>query len=223
MALCVRKAAEKIGLKLRGSKVAVQGYGNVGYWSAKTLSEMGCKIIAVNDTKGCIVDKSGIDPDVANEFKRKTGSVYGLEGCESIPIDDIFELDCDIFIPAALENVITEKNYDRIKAKIVSEGANGPTTQKADQALFEKGVFVIPDILANAGGVTVSYFEWTQNLNRDHWTLETVNKRLEERMEGAFNKVYDSAKKYEESMRTAAYFLALKRLEEAHLNRGLFP
>jgi glutamate dehydrogenase len=128
-----------------------------------------------------------------------------------------------MLVPAALENCITDKNCDDIKAKIISEGANGPTTPVADQALFEKKIFVVPDILANAGGVTVSYFEWTQNLNRDRWSLENINKRLEERMNVAFEEVYKVHKLREESMRTAAYIRAIKRLEEAHLKLGLFP
>jgi glutamate dehydrogenase len=184
---------------------------------------MGCKIIAVSDTKGCIVNKDGIDPNKAKEFKNKTGSVHGLEGCKKIPSDDLFELNSDILIPAALENAITEKNCDNINANIISEGANGPTTPKADQTLFEKKVFVIPDILANAGGVTVSYFEWIQNLNRDKWSLENINNRLEERMKLAFDQVYEIFRERKESMRTAAYILAIKRLEEAHLKLGLFP
>jgi glutamate dehydrogenase/leucine dehydrogenase len=222
-AICARNAAKKMGLKLRGARVAVQGYGKVGFWSAKSLGEMGCKIIAICDTGGCIVNKNGMNPDKVKEYKSKTGSVYEYKGCKNIPSDDIFELDCDILVPAALENCITDKNCDAIKAKIISEGANGPTTPVADQALFEKKIFVIPDILANAGGVTVSYFEWTQNLNRDRWSLENINKRLEERMNIAFDEVYKVQKLRDESMRTAAYILAIKRLEEAHLKLGLFP
>ena len=223
VAICARVAAEKIKLKLKGARVAVQGYGKVGYATAKSLNEMGCKIIAISDTKGCIVNQNGIDPQKAKEFKNKTGSVYGFEACNKVPTNDLLEIDCDILIPAALENSITENNCDNIHAKIISEGANGPTTPKADEILFQKGVFVVPDILANAGGVTVSYFEWVQNLNRDRWSLGEVNKRLEERMVNSFEEVYAISKQMNTSMRTAAYVLALKRLEEAHLKLGLFP
>jgi glutamate dehydrogenase/leucine dehydrogenase len=223
VAICARVAAEKIGLKLNEAKVVVQGYGKVGYATAKSLNEMGCKIVALSDTKGCIVNQKGIDPQKAKEFKNKTGSIYGLEGCNKIPLNDLLEIDCDILVPAALENSITENNCDKINTKIISEGANGPTTPKADEALFEKGVFVIPDILANAGGVTVSYFEWVQNLNRDRWSLGEVNKRLEERMINSFEEVHAFSEQMNASMRTAAYVLALKRLEEAHLKLGLFP
>jgi glutamate dehydrogenase/leucine dehydrogenase len=223
VAICARVAAEKIGLKLDGAKVAVQGYGKVGYATAKSLSEMGCKIIALSDTKGCIVNEKGIDPQEAKKFKNETGSVYGLEGCENFPLDDLLEVDCDILIPAALENSITEKNCDNINTKIISEGANGPTTPKADEVLFEIGFFVVPDVLANAGGVTVSYFEWVQNLNRDRWSLKEVNKRLEERMVNSFEEVFKLSGQMKASMRTAAYVLALQRLEEAHLKLGLFP
>jgi glutamate dehydrogenase (NAD(P)+) len=223
VAICAKIAAEKIGLKLNGAKIAVQGYGKVGYAAAKSLMKMGCKIIALSDTKGCIVNKKGVAPEKAKEFKNKTGSVYGLPGCDKISLDDLLEVNCDIFIPAALENSITEKNCDKINAKIISEGANGPTTPKASEILFEKGVFVVPDILANAGGVTVSYFEWVQNLNRDHWSLKEVNNRLKKRMVNSFEEVYGISEKMNESMRTAAYVLALKRLEDAHLKLGLFP
>ena len=223
VAICARQAAEKIGLKLKGATVAVQGFGKVGYWAAKVLEEVGCKIVAVSDSKGCVINQDGLNPDKVKAHKDTTGSVAGLEGCKESSREELFSLGCDILVPAALENVITKQNVDNVEAKVIVEGANGPTTPEADRALFEKGVFVVPDILANAGGVTVSYFEWVQNLNRDRWPLETVNQRLERKMVEAFEDVYRVAQEKKESMRTAAYIIAVSRVAEAHIKLGLFP
>ncbi|MEM3072876.1 MAG: Glu/Leu/Phe/Val dehydrogenase [Candidatus Bathyarchaeia archaeon] len=223
VAICAREAAERIGLPLKGATVAVQGFGKVGYWAAKVLEEVGCKIVAVSDSKGCVINRDGLNPDKVKAHKDTTGSVCGLEGCQDSPREELFSLGCDILVPAALENVITERNVDEVEAKIIVEGANGPTTPEADKALFEKGVFVVPDILANAGGVTVSYFEWVQNLNRDRWSLETVNQRLEKKMVEVFGDVYRLAQEKKESMRTAAYMIAVSRVAEAHIKLGLFP
>jgi glutamate dehydrogenase/leucine dehydrogenase len=223
VALCVREAAKMVGLSLKNATVAVQGYGKVGSWAARILGQMGCKVIAVTDVGGGVHNPNGLHPEKLKEYEQKNGSVAGYAEGSPITNEELFELECDILIPAALENVITEKNASNIEAKIISEGANGPTTPEADKILYEKKVFVIPDILANAGGVTVSYFEWVQNLNRDRWSLETVNQRLEEKMVKAFHEVFDISQKHQASMRTAAYTLALERLSEAQLKLGLFP
>jgi glutamate dehydrogenase/leucine dehydrogenase len=223
VAICAREATKHLGLSLKGATVAVQGYGNVGFWAAKILHEMGCKIIAVSDSKGGILSSNGLDPDEVLKYKKKTGSVVGFDGSKKITNEELLELECDILVPAAMENVITKDNAYKIKAKIISEGANGPTTPEADDILYNRGIFAIPDILANSGGVTVSYFEWVQNLNRDRWSEEEVNRRLEERMVKAFNDVLEISKKEKVSMRTAAYMLAISRVADAHVKLGLFP
>ncbi|MBS7655739.1 Glu/Leu/Phe/Val dehydrogenase [Candidatus Bathyarchaeota archaeon] len=223
VAICAREAAKHLGLKLKEATVAVQGYGNVGFWTAKILNEMGCKIIAVSDSKGGILNLKGLNPDEVKEHKKKTGSVIGFNGSEAINNEEILEIDCDILVPAAMENVITRENANRIKAKIISEGANGPTTPEADDILYNKRILAVPDILANSGGVTVSYFEWVQNLNRDRWSEEEVNRRLEERMVKAFKEVLEISEREKVSMRTAAYMLAINRVVDAHVKLGLFP
>lgn len=223
VAICAREAAKHLGLDLRGAEVVVQGYGKVGSWAARILHEMGCKVIGVSDSKGGILDRNGLDPTKLLEHKRRTGSVVGFDGTERISNEELLELRCDVLVPAAIENVITQKNAPRIRAKIISEGANGPTTPEADDILFERGIFVIPDILANSGGVTVSYFEWVQNLNRDRWPEEEINRRLEERMVKAFREVLGLARREGVSMRMAAYMLAIRKLAEAHTELGLFP
>jgi glutamate dehydrogenase/leucine dehydrogenase len=221
--VCAREAAKNLGLKFKGSTVAVQGYGNVGWNAAQIAHKMGCKIVAVSDSVGGICCSEGLNPLHAYEHKNKTGSVVNYEGCKNITNEELLETQCDILIPAALENQITEANADRIRAKIVVEGANGPTTPKADRVLHEKGITLVPDILANSGGVTASYFEWVQNLTREHWTLEEVNNRLENKMVKAFNDVYKVAKQEESSIRTAALMLGVGRVSEAIKTLGLWP
>jgi glutamate dehydrogenase/leucine dehydrogenase len=223
VAICAREAAKRIGLRLKGATLAVQGYGKVGYWSAEALSEMGCKLIAVTDAGGGVYDPKGLNPRGLKEHEMRSGSVSGYGGAEGISNEELFQLECDILVPAALENQISEEVALNVNAKIISEGANGPTTPGADEILYEKGVVVIPDILANAGGVTVSYFEWVQNLNRDRWPLETVNARLEEKMVSAFKTVSDLAERERASMRTSAYMLAVGKVAEAQSKLGLFP
>ncbi len=223
VAISAQESAKRISLKMKDATAVIQGFGKVGTSSAITLNEMGCKIIAVSDSKGAVYNKNGIDPQRIKEHKERTGSVCGLEGCEEKLRDEILSLDCDILVPAALENAITSENAENIKAKIISEGANGPTTPEADDILFNNQVFVVPDILANAGGVTVSYFEWVQNLYRDRWTLQNVNSRLDEKILETFDAVYKISQEKNVSMRMAAYALALGRLGEAHSKLGLFP
>lgn len=216
----IREAAKEIGLDMKGATVAVQGSGNVGGIAAKLIAELGSKIVAMSDSKGGIYNPDGIDPNAVLEHKAKTGSVLGFPGSQEISNDELLELDVDILVPAALENVITSKNAANIKAKIIGEGANGPTTPEADKILYEKGILVIPDILANAGGVTVSYFEWVQNLMNFYWTEEEVNDRLEGIMVRAFKEVYQMHKEHKVNMRDAAYMVSIQRVAEAMKLRG---
>jgi glutamate dehydrogenase/leucine dehydrogenase len=221
--ICAREAAKTLDIKLKDATVAVQGYGNVGWNAAKISYDMGCKIVAVSDSAGGIHCPRGLNPYKVYEHKSKTGSVVNYEGCENITNEELLETKCDILIPAALENQITRTNVDKIRAKIVTEGANGPTTPEADRALFERDIPLVPDILANSGGVTASYFEWVQNLTREHWTLEDVNRKLENKIVKAFNDVYKLAKKEESDMRTAALVLGVGRVAEAIKILGLWP
>jgi glutamate dehydrogenase/leucine dehydrogenase len=221
--ICAREAAKTLDIKMKDAKVAVQGYGNVGWNAAKISYDMGCKIVAVSDSAGGIYYPKGLNPYKVSEHKSKTGSVINYAGSEKITNQELLETKCDILIPAALENQITKTNVDKIKAKIVAEGANGPTTPEADRALFEKGTLLVPDILANSGGVTASYFEWVQNLTREHWTLEDVNRKLETKIVKAFNDVNKIAKKEKSDMRTAALILGVGRVAEAIKILGLWP
>jgi glutamate dehydrogenase/leucine dehydrogenase len=221
--ICAREAAKRLGLKFKGATVAVQGYGNVGWNAAKIAHDMGCKIIAVSDSVGGIYCSEGLNPRKVYEHKLKTGSVVNYPKCKNISNEELLETKCDILIPAALESQITKENADKIKVKIIVEGANGPTTPEADKILREKEIFLVPDILANAGGVTASYFEWVQNLTREHWTLEEVNRKLEDIMVKAFSDVYGLMEKEKESMRTAALMLGVGRVSEAIKILGLWP
>jgi len=216
----IREAAKKIGLDLTKATVAIQGFGNAGSIAARLLNELGCKIVAVNDSRGGAYNPNGLDPKAVLDYKTKNGTVKGFPGSKDITSDELLTLDVDILVPAALENVITSKNAGDIKAKIIGEAANGPTTPEADEILYKKGILVIPDILCNAGGVTVSYFEWVQNLMNFYWTEEEVNQRLEHLMVKAFNEVYSLHKEYSVNMREAAYMVAIKRIAEALKVRG---
>ena len=221
--VCAREAAKHLGLNLKGATVAVQGYGSVGWNAAKIAYDMGCRIVAVSDSVGGIYCPEGLNPLYIYEHKTKTESVINYKGCKNITNEELLETKCDILIPAALENQITKANADKIKAKIVVEGANGPTTPEADKVLHEKGTVLVPDILANSGGVTASYFEWVQNLTREHWTLEEVNRKLENKMVKAFNDVHKVAKQEESDMRTAALMLGVGRVSDAIKTLGLWP
>jgi len=221
--VCAREAAKVAGLKFKGATVAVQGYGNVGWNAAKIAYDMGCKVVAVSDSVGGIYSPEGLNPYAVYEHKSKTGSVVNYKGCKNMTNEELLETKCDILIPAALENQITKANADKIKAKIVAEGANGPTTPEADKMLNEKGIMLVPDILANSGGVTASYYEWVQNLTREHWTVEEVNQKLENKIVKAFNDVYNITKKEESDMRTAALMLGVGRVAEAIKTLGLWP
>ncbi len=221
---CAREAANKaLNLDLKGLRVAVQGYGNVGWNTAKLMHAAGSKIIAASDSKGGIYSDNGFDPVKVYEHKMKTRSVVGFSGTEEISNEGLLELECDILIPAALGNQITKPNADKINAKIIVEGANGPTSPEADKILYERKILLVPDILANAGGVTVSYFEWVQNLCREHWPEEEVNKKLENKIVKSFNGVYNISQKHKCDMRTAALMLGVGRVAEAIRTLGLWP
>jgi glutamate dehydrogenase len=209
------EAAKHLGTELQGATVAIQGFGNVGFHAAKLLNELGCKIVAVSDSKGAIFNAEGLNPTEVLEHKNKTGSVTGYKCCKALSNEELLELKCDILVPSALENQITKANASKIKAKIVAEGANGPTTPDADETLFKNGVFVIPDILANSGGVIVSYFEQVQNQMNYYWTEQEVRSKLENTIVNAFNDVLEVAQRYKVNMRIAAYMNAVKRIADA--------
>jgi glutamate dehydrogenase (NAD(P)+) len=217
----ILEAAKLIGLNLKGATVAVQGYGNAGYFAAKLMEELaGSKVVAVTDSRGGAYSAAGIDPEAAFQYKKETGSVSGFTGAKAITNAEILELDVDVLIPAAIENVITEKNAGNIKAKIIAEAANGPTTPEADEILYKNGKYIIPDFLCNAGGVTVSYFEWVQNIGGYYWTLEDVHTRLQEKMIRAFHDVHEMAQKNNVDNRTAAYMVSVQRVAEVMRLRG---
>ena len=224
LVFCVREAAKKIGLNLKGATVAIQGYGNVGAFAHKLIErDYGCKVIAVSDSQGGIVNEKGLKYNEVWAHKQKTGQVKGFPGSKPISNQDILELKVDVLLPCALENVITKDNAVKINAKISGEGANGPTTFEADAIMWKNGVLVLPDILANAGGVTVSYFEWVQNNYNYYWTEEEVNKRLDAKITTAFNEVWNMHEKQKCNMRDAAYLGAVKRVADASKLRGIYP
>jgi glutamate dehydrogenase (NAD(P)+) len=223
VAFCVKEAAKIVKLNLKNATVAVQGYGHVGYNAASIMHSLGCKVVAVSDSSGGIYCPDGLVPSKVYAHKEKTGSVTNYQNCTNITNEELLQKKCDVLIPAALQNQITKANADKIKAKIVAEGANGPTTPEADNVLYEKGTCLIPDILANSGGVTVSYFEWVQNLTREHWTLKEVDQKLEDKITKAFSDVYKLSRKEESDMRTAALMLGVGRVAHAIGTRGLWP
>ncbi len=223
-AYVIREAAKDAGVRVKGGTVAVQGFGNAGSVAANLLhDEQGATIVAISDSKGGIVKPEGLNPHTVEEHKRKTGSVVGFPGAKAISNEEILETKADILIPAALENQITGKNADRIQAKMVAEAANGPTLPEADTALFQKKVTVLPDILANAGGVTVSYFEWAQDIQGFFWSLEEVNQRLERVMVRSYSDVRKVAVDKKVHNRSAAYVLAIQRVVDAMKTRGIYP
>jgi len=219
----VREACREKKVALKGARVAVQGFGNAGSVAARLLSEDGASIIAVSDSSGGIVNTRGLDIKKVQAHKDETGSLRGYREAEPISNEKLLELECEVLVPAALENQITVENAPRIRAKIVAEAANGPTTPGADEILSKNGVFLIPDILANAGGVTVSYFEWVQSLQAFFWEEAQVNHHLEKVMTRAFSEVLTIARKFNVHMRTAAYILAVGRVAEATRIRGIYP
>ena len=217
------QASQALNLSVAGSRVAIQGYGNAGSIAATLLADEGATIVAVSDSTGGIHNAAGLDPAKVSAWKREHGTVVGFPGADEVNNQEILEVDCDILVPAALENQITRQNAPSIKAKIIAEAANGPTTPEADQILYERGVFLIPDILCNAGGVTVSYFEWVQDMQSFFWTEARINESLKEIMDRAFVSVYEMSQRHEVDMRTAAYMVAVARVAEATTLRGLYP
>jgi glutamate dehydrogenase (NAD(P)+) len=220
---CIQEAARAIDLDLSTARVAVQGFGNVGEATARLLAELGCKIVALSDSTGGIHRADGIDPARALQQKQETGSVVGTPRTDRISNMDLLEVECDVLIPAALEGVLTEANAGRVKAQIVAEAANGPTAPGADRILESNGVMVIPDILCNAGGVTVSYFEWVQDREEFFWTIEEINARLRRLMTRAFDDTMRVSREHQVEPRLAAYMLAVGRVAEATLTRGIYP
>jgi glutamate dehydrogenase (NAD(P)+) len=210
-------------MSLRGATIAIQGFGNSGSLIAKLLTEKKARVIAISDSRGGVTNPRGIDPLKAMRYKDRSGTVVGMPGTSRISNDDLLTMKCDILIPAALENVITLNNVEQLKCKIVAEAANGPTTPHADEVLARRGISLLPDILANAGGVTVSYFEWVQDLQSFFWSEAEVNAKLEAVMRRAFLEVFEMARKHRTHMRTGAYVLAVGRVSDATLARGLFP
>ncbi|MDA4129505.1 MAG: Glu/Leu/Phe/Val dehydrogenase [Thaumarchaeota archaeon] len=221
--ICAREAANVKRINLQVATAAIQGFGNAGSWAAVFLNELGVKVLAVSDSRGGIKSNTALDPEKVLSHKEKTGSVVGLPGTQEISNDELLELDVDILIPAALENAITEKNASNVRAKIVCEAANGPTTPIADKILSRNGVFLVPDILANAGGVVVSYFEWVQNLTREHWTEKEVNDKLEKKMVSGFENVHKTSEKYGMGMREGALALSIGRVADAIKTLGVWP
>jgi glutamate dehydrogenase (NAD(P)+) len=217
----IREAARELGLDLSKARFAIQGYGNAGSFAASLASELfGAKIVAVSDSRGGIFDPDGIDYHALHDYKERTGTVVGYPKGQPVSNSDLLEVDADVLVPAALENQITGQNAARIKAKIVAEAANGPTTPEADAILYKRGVFVIPDFLCNAGGVTVSYFEWVQNQRGMPWELEDVHRRLDRKMTRAFAESLEESRRHQVDVRMGAYCVAVKRVAEAVRARG---
>ncbi len=217
-----RQALARLGLPLKGARVAVQGFGNVGSVAADLLAQEGAVIVAVSDKSGALYEARGLDVPDLLKWVREQRQLAGYPRAQAIGNEEILTLDCDVLVPAALENVITRKNAGQIKAKVICEGANGPTTAAADKVLDEKGIFVIPDILANAGGVTVSYFEWVQDRGGYFWDEETVNRRLETIMTRSFNEVAAAAERHRVNLRIAAYMVGMDRVAAMHRMRGMY-
>jgi glutamate dehydrogenase (NAD(P)+) len=220
--IVTREAAKHLGLNIQGATVGVQGFGNVGSVSADLLSKLGARIVAVTDWKGGVHNPAGLDITQMIEYAKQHKTIEGFPGGDPIENDQLFSLDVDVLVPAALENQITAENASTIKAKIVAEGANGPTTPEAHRQLYERGVFVIPDILANAGGVTTSYFEWVQDRHGYFWEEHEVNQRLETKMMEAFHDVLQTSIKYKTDLRTAAYIVAISRVATVTRMRGMY-
>jgi glutamate dehydrogenase (NAD(P)+) len=220
--IVTRQALARLGRTVAGARVAVQGFGNVGSIAAALMAQEGAKVIAVSDKTGGLHDARGLDiPDVI-AYAQEHRQLAGYPRAEAIGNDELLTIDCDVLVPAAMENVITSKNAPGIRAKIICEGANGPTTAAADEVLEQKGIFVIPDILANAGGVTVSYFEWVQDRGGYFWDEETVNRRLESIITRAFNDVTTLADRHKVNARIAAYMVGIDRVATMHKLRGLY-
>ena len=223
VAYCARWAAERLGWPLAGSTVAVQGFGNVGSVAARLLHEFGCKVVAVSDVRGGVYNPMGLDVRALRLYQQEHGQVGGFPGTEAVTNAELLELPCDVLVPAAIEGQITEANAGRLRCKLIAEGANGPTTPEADAILAERGVMVLPDILCNAGGVIVSYFEWVQDLQQFFWAEDEVTTRLRRILGRAFDMLWERAETADETLRAAALDLAVSRVAEALTVRGLYP
>ena len=221
--ITAREAASRIGMPLRAARLVVQGYGNAGSTAVRLLCQLGCKLIAANDSTSSVYSESGLDPVDLKNYKDANGSFTGYQGVDAVTPEELLELPCEILIPAALEGQITEVNADRIKTRVLAEAANGPTTPGADAILKDNGVLVVPDILANAGGVVVSYFEWVQDIQRYFWDVEEINLRMESIMVKSFNAVMDMAEAEKVGPRDAAMLVAVQRVVEAMSARGIYP
>ena len=215
--------AKQVGINLDGATVAVQGFGNAGSVVVRLLAQLGCRIIAVSDSNGGIYDEHGLDAEALQACKRETGSVSNYSSGDRLSNEALLTLPCDILVPAALENQLTERIAPKVRSKLIAEAANGPTTPAADAIFQDRGVTVVPDILANAGGVTVSYFEWVQNLQEFHWKEEQVNQQLKDVMDASCGQVMALAEREHASLRTAAYILAVDRVVNAIQDRGIYP
>ncbi|HEY9449398.1 MAG TPA: Glu/Leu/Phe/Val dehydrogenase [Gemmatimonadaceae bacterium] len=215
-------ALEHQGLSVRGTRVAVQGFGNVGSVAARLLQEQGCTVVAISDRTGGVFNAKGVDVVGAAAYVKEHRSLEGYTEGDQLTNEELLALEVDVLVPAALENVITRKNAGKVRAKIICEAANGPTTAPADAILEEQGIFVVPDILTNAGGVTVSYFEWVQDRSGYFWTLDTVNERLQHIMQTSFHDVLELSNLHKVNMRTAAYMLAISRVATVHRLRGIY-
>jgi glutamate dehydrogenase (NAD(P)+) len=220
---CIRDAVAKQDRSLAGMTAAVQGFGNVGSFLAKFLHEEGAKVVAISDSTTAWYNPKGIDVPTAFAYKREHHTLAGLKGAEAITNEELLLLDCDILAPCALEQVIDERNADQVKARIICEGANGPVTPSADAILEDNGVLILPDVLANAGGVVVSYFEWVQGLQEYFWKEAEVNAKLNDIVSRAFDETWDTAQRRNMPMRVAAYGLAVQRVAEATITRGIYP
>lgn len=223
--IIMKEMLRKMNMDSSNVKIAIQGFGNVGYHAAKTAYDFGYKVVAVSDIMGGIYNANGLNPDKVKEYAKTKGNgfVVNYPDAKTISNAELLALDVDVLIPAAIEGTIHYKNADSIKAKIIIEGANGPVTPKADKILLEKGTKIVPDILANAGGVTASYLEWQQNLHREVWEIENVRKRLAKKLKYAFEKVYEITEKRQVSMRMGAYIIAIRRVVDALVDRGIWP
>jgi glutamate dehydrogenase (NAD(P)+) len=220
---CIQEAIRKRELSIQGLRVAVQGFGNVGSFLAKFLAEQGATVIAVSDSRGGIYAESGLELSAVLAHKQETGALEGFRGADALSNEELLVLDCDVLAPCALEQVITRENADQVKARIIAEGANGPVTPAADEILDDRGILILPDVLANAGGVVVSYFEWVQGLQEYFWKEDEINSKLRDITTRAFNETWRTSEDRKTSMRLAAYGLAVRRVADATITRGLYP
>jgi len=216
-------AMERLGMPIEGTRVAIQGFGKVGGFAAQVFHDAGFNIVGVSDYKGGVYNSRGLNPTALMRYKDEAQTVAGFPAADAITNEELIELDCDVLVPAAIEDQITARNADLVRAKLIVEGANGPTTPEADHSLSERGVYIVPDVLANSGGVTVSYFEWVQDIQAYFWSEDQVNRQLRDLMASAFNAAASLAEEKNVRLRLAALALGIGRVAEAHVARGLYP